>query len=109
RFRTPVVAVLSTIAIMLVLTLSGTFVRLLTVSIISRLVTYLITCSAVPVLRRRATAPAAAFLMPAGLPMAIGGMALAVWLLSNSTLREARDTAIAAGAGLTIYWLCRKR
>jgi hypothetical protein len=34
-------------------------------------------------------------------------MALTLWLLSNSTWREARDTLIAATAGLIIYWLCR--
>ena len=58
RFRTPVVSILLTGAIMLVLTLSGTFIYLLTLSTLSRLLTYFVTCSAVPVLRRRRTAPA---------------------------------------------------
>jgi hypothetical protein len=35
-------------------------------------------------------------------------MMLGVWLLSNSTLREARDTLIAVSAGLTIYALNRQ-
>ena len=108
RRRTPVGSVLFTTIVMLVFTLSGTFIYLLTLSTLSRLVTYFVTCTAVPVLRRRATAPPAAFLMPAGVGVATAGMALALWLLSNSTLREARDTAAAAALGLGIYWLNRR-
>ena len=107
RFRTPLAAVILTTAVMLVLTLSGTFVYLLTLSTLSRLVTYLVTCSALPVLRRRDGAPAAAFRMPGGTAVALAGMLLCVWLLSNSSLREARDTAIAGAAGLMIFWFYR--
>ena len=107
RFRTPAASVLATIGIMLALTLSGTFIYLLTLSTISRLFTYFVTCAAVPVLRRRPAAPAAAFLAPAGVAIACAGMALILWLFSNSNLRDARDTSIAAAAGLVIYWLHR--
>jgi APA family basic amino acid/polyamine antiporter len=107
RFRTPIPAVVATTAVMLALTLSGTFITLVTLSTISRLVTYFATCGALPVLRRRADAPPAGFLMPAGIAIAFLGMALALWLLSNSTLREARDTAIGAAAGLAIFWIHR--
>jgi hypothetical protein len=53
RHRTPSLAVLATAAIMLGLTLSGTFLWLLTLSTLSRLVTYMATAGALPVLRRR--------------------------------------------------------
>jgi APA family basic amino acid/polyamine antiporter len=103
RFRTPIAAVLLTTAIMLVVTLSGTFMSLVTISTLARLCAYLVTCSALPVLRRRLDAPRAAFNMPAGVPLAIASLLLGIWLLSNSTLREARDTAIAVLAGLAIF------
>jgi amino acid transporter len=45
-FRTPAIAVIVTTAIMLALTLSGTFSYLITISVLSRLVTYIATCSA---------------------------------------------------------------
>jgi amino acid transporter len=108
RYRTPAMAVLSTTAIMLVLTLSGSFVALVTVSTVARLGSYLVTCSALPVLRRRPGAPKAAFMLPGGVPLAIASMMLSVWLLCNSTLREARDTFIAVCAGLAVYALHRR-
>ena len=103
RYRTPIVSIVLTTAVMLVLTLSGTFIYLITLSTVSRLVTYFATCAALPVLRRRATAPRAAFLLPAGTIVASAALILIVWLLSNCTLLEARDTGIALAAGLVIY------
>lgn len=107
RHRTPVASILLTTAVMLVLTLSGTFISLLTLSTLSRLVTYFATCAALPLLRRRVASPAAVFLMPAGTVVASVGVVLILWLLSNSTLREARDTGIAIAAGLFLYALHR--
>lgn len=104
RYHTPVAAILSTVAIMLALTLSGTFIYLVTLSTISRLVTYLVTSSALPLFRRRKTAPAARFLVPGGVAVSAAAVVLGLWLLSNSTWNEARDTAIATAAGLSIYW-----
>lgn len=109
RHRTPVVAILLTTAVMLVLTLSGTFIYLITLSTVSRLVTYFATCGALPILRRRASAPAAAFMLPGGVAIAFAALAVMVWLLSNCSLREARDTGIGLAAGLCIYGVNRWR
>jgi APA family basic amino acid/polyamine antiporter len=103
RFRTPVLSILLTSAVMLILTLSGTFIYLLTLSTLSRLATYIVTCSSVPVLRRRANAPSAWFLVPGGVAIACLAILVCLWLLSNSNLREARDTLIAVLAGLAVY------
>ena len=108
RHHTPWIAVLVTAAIMLGLTLSGTFLWLLTLSTLSRLVAYIATAGALPILRRRPGAPPARFRLAGGGMMAAAAVALGLWLVSNSTLREARDTAIAAGVGLTMYYSYRK-
>lgn len=108
RFRTPTISVLTTIAVVTALTLSGTFIYLLTLSTISRLWTYLATCGALPLLRRRVTAPPAAFLMPGGVAIASLGAVVCLWLLTTCTLQEARDAALASAAGLCIYFLNRK-
>jgi len=103
RHRTPVASILLTTAAMLALTLSGTFIYLVTLSTISRLVTYLATCISLPVFRRRPDAPKAIFRLPAGAAIAAAGTLLCIWLLSNTTLTDVRDTAIGAAAGLLLY------
>ena len=107
RFKTPFYSILLTAAIMLVLTLSGTFIYALTISTIARLFSYGATCLALPLLRRRSGTARAMFKVPGGVAVAISALALAGWLLSNSTWREARDAGIAAALGLAVYLICR--
>jgi amino acid transporter len=107
-FFTPYIAIMITAALMLFLTLKSSFVAALTISTLARLVTYGATCLALPVLRRRADQPAAAFRLPAGPIIAMLVLVVIVWLLLHSTLAEAAATAWAAGVGLLIYlayWL----
>jgi basic amino acid/polyamine antiporter, APA family len=107
RFRTPHFAILLTSAVMLGLAISGTFIYALTISAIARLLTYAATCAALLKLRSRKDAPPARFKAPAGAIIAIAALILAAWLLSNSTLGEARDAGIAAALGLLIYFVYR--
>ncbi len=109
RFHTPYVAILLSAAIMLALTLSGSFISALTMSTLIRLAAYAATCAALPVLRRKNGAPPARFRAPGGIVTAIIALALIAWLLSNSTWREARDLGIAAAAGLLFYIAFRPR
>jgi amino acid transporter len=104
KFRTPHVAIVATAAVTLVVTLSGSFIYAATVSAISRLLAYTATTAAVPALRLRPEAPPAGFRLPGGSAIAVLVTILALWLLSNSTLREGRDSAIAAAAGFAIYF-----
>jgi amino acid transporter len=103
RFSTPYIAILITAALMLFLTLKSSFLALLTISTLARLVTYGATCLALPLLRHRPDAPPAAFRLPGGTAIAILSLILIAWLLANSTLKEAQATALAAGVGLLIY------
>ena len=104
RFHTPLAAILSTAALALVLTISGTFVYILTVSVIARLLVYAGTCAALPTLRRRTDVAPAAFVAPAGTLIAFIALALVAWLLTHITLPQARDAAITAAAGQALYW-----
>jgi amino acid transporter len=103
RFFTPHVAILITATLMLILTLKSSFVAALTISAIARLITYAATCGALLVFRRRKNAPPALFKLRAGPLVAIASLALAAWLLSNSTIKEATVAAAAASIGLVIY------
>jgi amino acid transporter len=102
-YRTPVAAIVVTSAAMLVLALSGTFIYLLTISTISRLVVYFITCGSLPILRRREAALPGAFHAPAGRAVSIAAMVLSLWLLSHATWNDVRDTAVAAVFGLAVF------
>jgi APA family basic amino acid/polyamine antiporter len=103
RFFTPHVAILITAGLMLVLTLKSSFVAALTISTIARLVTYAVTCAALPVLRRRKGVPAPMFKVRGGPVIAVAALMLAAWLLANSTLREAVTATIAGAVGMVIY------
>jgi amino acid transporter len=103
RFHTPHAAILLTAAIVLVLTLTGTFVYAATISVIARLLSYAATCAALPVFRRRADAPEALFVAPGGVAVSVAALVLVAWLLSNSTAAQARDAGIAAAVGLLLY------
>jgi APA family basic amino acid/polyamine antiporter len=109
RFHTPHLAIVITACVMLALTLWSTFSRQVTLSAIARLLAYSATCLALIVLRRRASAPEALFKAPAGVAVAVVALLLAAWLLSNSSWLDARDSAIAAGIGLLIYFAMRSR
>src|SRR5207253_4028140 len=107
RFFTPHMSIVITAAVMLVLTLKSSFVAALTISAIARLVTYAVTCAALPVLRRKPGVTAASFTVRGGTIIAIAALLLSTWLLLNSTLIEAVQAAIAAGVGLLIYFAYR--
>jgi amino acid transporter len=107
RFRTPHYSILCSAAVMLGLALSGTFIYAMTISTLARLMIYMTTCAALPVLRNRPDAPRAWLRVPGGVAIAVASILLAVWLLSNSSWREARDTAIAAAFGFVIFALSR--
>jgi len=106
RFRTPHVAIIATAAVMLALALSGTFISVLTVSVIARLLAYIVTCAGLIVLRRRDEREMrfkAQFKAPAGVAASIAALALSAWLLAQSSASEAMNSAVAAAVGLLIY------
>jgi amino acid transporter len=109
-FRTPHFAIYATMAVMLTLALSGTFAYAATISVVTRLFVYAVTCAAVPVFRRspQKAAPAG-FLIPGGRIIAVLALLLIVWLLLQTTLGEARDTGIAILIGFALYFLNRRR
>ena len=109
RFHTPYIAIYFTGLIVLVLALTGTFIYAATISVIARLLAYAATCAALPVLRHRASSPPAAFVAPFGVAAAVVSLVLVAWLLTNTTVMQVRDAAIAVVIGLLIYFVPRRR
>lgn len=107
KFRTPHVAIVVSGILMLALTLSSSLIYALTVSTIARLLAYAATCIALPTLRYKSDAPPAQFRVPGGTIISVIAVLLSIWLLTNSTFYEARDSAIAIAAGIVIYLIYR--
>src|SRR2546423_12317107 len=99
-YRTPVAAILVTAGVALLMTLFSTFLSALTISTVTRLTGYAITCGAVPVLRRRGKAP---FHLPAGTAIAVMAIIFTLWLLSGSSWAEIRVVGAALVAGFALY------
>jgi amino acid transporter len=104
RFRTPTVAIIIHATVALALALGGTFARLALLSTVARLTTYLFTCAAVPILRRRNKGFSAVVLILG----AIGTLISLSLFLSLSRVNFIA-AAIALGAGALIYLLLGKR
>ncbi|MEZ5484547.1 MAG: APC family permease [Lysobacteraceae bacterium] len=98
RFRTPAWAVLLVGAASLALALSGSFVQLALLSVISRLLTYLATAASVLALRRRYPANAARFRLPGGPLLPLLAILVSLGLLAAATWMH----LLAAGAALLI-------
>lgn len=102
RFRTPHVAILVYSGLALALAFYGSFEWNATLSAIVRLVTYGLTCAALPVLRRRGKEVAGFTLKGARLlvPVAIG---FVLWLLSTRTFSQAWILLALVAVGALLY------
>jgi APA family basic amino acid/polyamine antiporter len=109
RYRTPHVAVVLSGVLVLGLTLSSTFVYLLTVSTISRLLVFAVTCVSLPKLRRIEAAPAARFVLPGGWAIPGAALAMIAWLLASSSWMESRDVAMLRVLGSLVYAAGRRQ
>ncbi len=109
RFHTPYAAILISGVIMLVLSLSASFIAALKISTVIRLITYASTCFALIALRGKSGVQPASFNVPAGRVVAFAAVALSAWLLLSSTWHEALLVAVVAAAGLPIYLLGSRR
>jgi amino acid transporter len=105
RRHTPHVAIVVSMGAVLGLALSGGFVYMATLSVIARLLAFVASVLALPVLRRRTDAPPASFRLRAAGVVVTLSIAACAWLVTTSAAREARDVAIATAVGLGLYGL----
>jgi amino acid transporter len=106
RYRTPVFSIVFFTVIAATLAISGTFVWLVTVSVLGRLANYITTCLAVPILRKRfRTTPG--LRIPFGATIPIAGVLFCIWLGAQASFTDLRDFSIACIAGAGLY-LARK-
>jgi amino acid transporter len=106
-YRTPWIAILVYVTIIIGLALSGGFRALAVVASMSLLLVYLAIC--LGALRIRYSHPAipGAFRVPGGPAVPLVASAVVVWLLAQSTIREVVTMAVFLGAA-TVFYLIRR-
>lgn len=109
RFRTPHVAIVTYSALALALALYGSFEWNATLSAIVRLVTYGLTCVALPVFRRRPGFAEAGFQLPLAGAIVPAGVGFALWLLLTRTFAQVWILGVLMGAGILLYAASRGR
>jgi APA family basic amino acid/polyamine antiporter len=108
RWRTPLVAILTTASGAWIATLASTFTTAITIAVATRVLTYVVVCAALPVLRRRTDVPAARFTVPAG--DLIAGIAIlgSITLLAATQAREGIALVAVVGIGLLAQKVLRR-
>jgi amino acid transporter len=101
EYGTPVVSIVFFTAIGSLLAIYGSFQWLVIVSVLARLGNYIVTCLALPIMRKRSMEEPR-FRIPMGTPIAILGILLCVWLFfqAPNDSKVAFLLACVAGAGL---------
>ncbi len=108
RYRTPVVSIVLFAVVAWGLAVAGSFTQLAAASVLSRLVFYVTTCLAVPVLRRKLPSTDGRFTLPGGLLIPALAVAICAWLLVGSSLSQAAMLAAAMALGALFYELGRR-
>jgi amino acid transporter len=87
RFGSPSVAIIISVLIAIPLVISGSFVQLAVISVVSRFVQYIPTCLSVIVLRKRKDLETS-FRVPFGYVLPIVAVLVSIWLLYNTWLQD---------------------
>ena len=103
RFRTPYVGLVVSSVGMLVFTIVTTFASALTITVGLRVIIYIVTCAALPVLRRRPGAVAPAFRAPGGPVLALLSIGVAIGLLGSRPWSETLQLLAVLAAGLVLW------
>jgi basic amino acid/polyamine antiporter, APA family len=109
RYRTPHVAILTHTVFCLGLALSGTFEKLLVLSVITTLIVYLICCVAAIRLQRLDVRDGGAtpFKLPGGPVIPLIASAIVVWLMTASTQQEVLAMAAMLAAESAVFLFMR--
>jgi APA family basic amino acid/polyamine antiporter len=103
RFRTPIASIALFAVLVWMLALSGTFVWLATISVVARIGAYMVSCAAVPILRKRSlTRPE--FQLMFGPLFPILAIVLGIWLYAQTNVADTLAFLVAVLVGSILYF-----
>ncbi len=102
RYLTPVRSLWFFAAITAVVTISGSFISSVTISTITKVLIFLVVCATLLQLRRKKIV-SDYFKLHYGVPLAITGILLTLWLLASTNRKEIQDVSIMLLAGAVLY------
>lgn len=108
RFRTPYVAIIVNSSLALGLGLYSSFAQAATLSVITRLGIFGLTCASLLILRTRADRTTG-FRLPGGSVIALVGIAFSLWLLGTRNLTQLWLLAVIMAIGALVWFQGRNR
>ena len=105
---TPYVAIIVTVALAIPVALSGSFVKLAAISVVSRFAQYLPTCLAIPVLRKKRPDLTSSFRVPFGPVIPAIAVIVSIWLLTQSSIEKILWGLGGLILGIPIYLVMKK-
>jgi amino acid transporter len=103
RFRTPIASILISMTAALAAAIFSTFTSAVVITVAMRVLTYVVICLALPVLRRRSGEPAALFRVPLGTTVAVLSAVVSATLIATSTRAEMVTTVVLAALGWAVW------
>lgn len=107
RFGTPYLAILITVLLAIPVALSGSFVQLAAISVVSRFAQYVPTCLAVLILRKRRPNLIGSFIVPFGPVIPIVAVTTSIWLLTKASWIQLIWGLGALGIGIPLYFFMK--
>jgi amino acid transporter len=115
KYASPVFSLLIFAGISLVVSLTGSFIYAVSISVISKVMIFIFVCAALIKLRLKEKTPKKYFRLPYGYAIAVLGILVSVALLSSSKLSEFVDVLYSIIIGIALYgifkliqWLKKK-
>jgi amino acid transporter len=103
RYRTPAVAIVVQSVAAAILALTGSFVALALLSVVTRLLTYIATTAAVIVLRPRLRSRPGTISLPGGVAIPVAALGVSLALMAAATWAHLAAAGVAMAAGGVIY------
>lgn len=105
KYRTPMYSLFIFTAVTLLASLTGSFIYAVSISVISKVLIFLMVCAALIKLRKRSPRKNGFFRLPYGYVFAFTGILASLGLLLSSKFSELVDVLITTGIGILFYAL----